>query len=120
MIDTMITGFIIMVSSYLFNAGNKVFNSVDPFSWYGSWINVKRRSKIKIAGKKLQGADSTRLHYSTNFFAVQDQDCREKAAGGGQHEAALLHQLLRGPLPDQEAELHGGEHHRAERGAGGG
>merc|ERR1712038_1634901 len=70
MIDTMITGFIIMVSTYLFNAGNKVFNSLDPFSWYGSWISVKRRSKIKIAGKKLQGADSTRLHYSTNFFAV--------------------------------------------------
>merc|ERR1712061_559163 len=60
----------IMVSTYLFNVGNKVFNSLDPFSWYGSWISVKRRSKIKIAGKKLQGADSTRLHYSTNFFAV--------------------------------------------------
>ena len=71
MIDTMITGFIIMVSTYLFNAASKVFNNLDMFSWYGNWTNVEKRSKIMISGRKLQGADSrTRLHYSTNFFAV--------------------------------------------------
>jgi len=70
MIDTMITGFIIMISTYLLDLGNKLFNSFDVSNWYKSWTNAKKRSKIKISGKKLQGADSTRLHYSTNFFAV--------------------------------------------------
>ena len=44
MIDTMITGFIIMVSTYLFNAASKVFNNLDMFSWYGSWTNAQLAS----------------------------------------------------------------------------
>ena len=60
-----------MVSTYLFNAASKVFNNLDMSCWYGNWTNVEKRSKIMISGRKLQGADSrTRLHYSTNFFAV--------------------------------------------------
>jgi len=68
MLDTMITGFIIMISTYLFNFANKIFNSFDLMSWH-QW-SMKKRAKITISGKKLSGADSTRLQYSTNFFAV--------------------------------------------------
>merc|ERR1711963_552514 len=68
MLDTMITGFIIMISTYLLNFANQIFNSLDFASW-GKW-NGKSQSKITISGKKLQGTDSTRLQYSTNFFAV--------------------------------------------------
>merc|ERR1712061_830135 len=34
------------------------------------WLTGKSVSKITISGKKLQGTNSTRLQYSTNFFAV--------------------------------------------------
>merc|ERR1712061_214835 len=34
------------------------------------WLTGKSQSKITISGKKLQGTNSTRLQYSTNFFAV--------------------------------------------------
>ena len=68
MLDTMITGFIIMISTYLLNFANQIFNSLDFSSW-GKW-SLKKKAKITISGKKLSGADSTRLQYSTNFFAV--------------------------------------------------
>ena len=68
MLDTMITGFIIMISTYLLNFANQIFNSLDFASW-GKW-SLKKKAKITISGKKLSGADSTRLQYSTNFFAV--------------------------------------------------
>jgi len=68
MIDTFLTGFIIMISTSLVNYASKLFNGFDIFSW-NKWT-VPKKSKITISGKKLQGAESTRLQYSTNFFAV--------------------------------------------------
>jgi len=67
-IDTFLTGFIIMISTSLVNYVTKLFNGFDMFYW-NRWT-VPKKSKITISGKKLQGAESTRLQYSTNFFAV--------------------------------------------------
>ena len=68
MVDTFLTGFIIMISTSLFNVFTKIFNGVDIWNW--NRLLETKKSKIIISGKKLQGTDSTRLHYSTNFFAV--------------------------------------------------
>ena len=70
MIDTFVTGLIIMVSTYLLNVFNNLFHKFDITQW-ADWFQVgKKRSQITISGKKLQGTESTRLQYSTNFFAV--------------------------------------------------
>ena len=69
MVDTFVTGLIIMLSTYIFNMFNNVFKNRD---WTGmfNWYTAKNQAKIVISGKKLQGADTTRLEYSTNFFAI--------------------------------------------------
>ena len=70
MVDTIVTGFIIMISTYLLNVFNGLFSKFDLNHWQSWWQVAKRRSQITISGKKLQGTESTRLQYSTNFFAV--------------------------------------------------
>eukprot|EP00092_Neocalanus_flemingeri_P066206 GFUD01080626.1.p1 GENE.GFUD01080626.1~~GFUD01080626.1.p1 ORF type:complete len:534 (-),score=150.92 GFUD01080626.1:34-1635(-) len=72
MIDTFVTGLIIMLSTYLFNMFNNVFKNCD-WSNVFTWYTIKNQAKIVISGKKLQGTDSTRLEYSTNFFAILHQ-----------------------------------------------
>lgn len=69
MIDTFVTGLIIMLSTYIFNMFNNVFKNRDWASMF-NWYTAKNQAKIVISGKKLQGADTTRLEYSTNFFAI--------------------------------------------------
>jgi len=68
-IDTFLTGLIIMLSTYIFNLINNLFKN---WNWdlLADWYSSKRQATIIISGKKLQGADSTRLEYSTNFFAI--------------------------------------------------
>ena len=79
MVDTIVTGLIIMLSTYLLNASNKLF-SFDWSDWMGSW-RLSREARIVISGRKLQGSHNTRLEYSTNFFAILHQikklDCVE-------------------------------------------
>jgi len=70
MIDTMVTGVIIMLSTYLLNIFNNLFSKFDMNYFTKMWLSGKSVSKITISGKKLQGTNSTRLQYSTNFFAV--------------------------------------------------
>merc|ERR1711953_164497 len=70
MIDTMVTGVIIMLSTYLLNIFNNLFSKFDINYLTKIWLTGKSVSKITISGKKLQGTNSTRLQYSTNFFAV--------------------------------------------------
>merc|ERR1712228_666778 len=69
MIDTFVTGMIIMLSTYFFNMFNNLFRNSDWKALF-NWYTLKNQAKIVISGKKLQGTDSTRLEYSTNFFAV--------------------------------------------------
>jgi len=69
MIDTMVTGLIIMLSTYLLNMFNTLISKLDLSELTKNWSG-KSVSKITISGKKLQGTNSTRLQYSTNFFAV--------------------------------------------------
>merc|ERR1719419_1654544 len=69
MIDTFVTGLIIMLSTYFFNMFNNLFRNSDWKALF-NWYTLKNQAKIVISGKKLQGTDSTRLEYSTNFFAV--------------------------------------------------
>jgi len=69
MVDTMVTGLIIMLSTYLLNIFNTLISKFDLSELTKRW-NGKEVSKITISGKKLQGTNSTRLQYSTNFFAV--------------------------------------------------
>jgi hypothetical protein len=69
MVDTFVTGLIIMFSTYLFNLGSDLFKNLDYKHWL-RWYTMKDRAQITISGRKLQGADNTRLEYSTNFFAV--------------------------------------------------
>ena len=79
MVDTFVTGIIIMLSTYLLNMSNNLFN-FDWNSWFSN-LNLKREARIVISGRKLQGSHQTRLEYSTNFFAILHQikklDCVE-------------------------------------------
>jgi len=70
-IDTVVTGLIIMFSSYLLSLINNIVNM--DLSSLLNWIKYKNSAKIVITGKKLQGINNTRLEYSTNFFAVLHQ-----------------------------------------------
>jgi hypothetical protein len=70
MVDTLVTGLIIMLSTYLLNIFNTIISKLDLSELSKRWISGKSVSKITISGKKLQGTNSTRLQYSTNFFAV--------------------------------------------------
>merc|ERR1719245_2918648 len=69
MLDTMVT-IIIMLSTYLLNIFNNLFSKFDINYLTKMWLTGKSVSKITISAKKLQGTNSTRLQYSTNFFAV--------------------------------------------------
>jgi SpoVK/Ycf46/Vps4 family AAA+-type ATPase len=69
MLDTFVTGLIIMLATYVFNMFNNVFKNCDWTNMF-TWYTTKNQAKIVISGKKLQGTDSTRLEYSTNFFAI--------------------------------------------------
>merc|ERR1712061_95264 len=70
MVDTLVTGIIIMLSTYLLNIFNTLISKLDLSELSRKWMSGKSQSKITISGKKLQGTNSTRLQYSTNFFAV--------------------------------------------------
>jgi len=70
MVDTLVTGLIIMMSTYFLNIFNTLISKLDLSELSRKWISGKSQSKITISGKKLQGTNSTRLQYSTNFFAV--------------------------------------------------
>merc|ERR1712047_176912 len=59
-----------MLSTYLLNIFNNLFSKFDINYLTKIWLTGKSVSKITISGKKLQGTNSTRLQYSTNFFAV--------------------------------------------------
>jgi hypothetical protein len=79
MVDTFVTGLIIMLSTYMLNLSNNLFN-FDWSSWIGNW-HLAKEARIVISGRKLQGSHQTRLEYSTNFFAILHQikklDCVE-------------------------------------------
>jgi hypothetical protein len=79
MVDTIVTGLIIMLSTYLLNLSNNLFN-FDWSSWFGN-LSLTKEARIVISGRKLQGTNQTRLEYSTNFFAILHQikklDCVE-------------------------------------------
>merc|ERR1712102_145795 len=59
-----------MMSTYFLNIFNTLISELDLSELSRKWISGKSVSKITISGKKLQGTNSTRLQYSTNFFAV--------------------------------------------------
>jgi len=69
MIDTFVTGLIIMLSTYIFNMLNNMSKTWD-WKMLFNWYVANSQARIVVSGKKLQGADSTRLEYSTNFFAI--------------------------------------------------
>jgi len=53
MVDTFLTGFIIMISTSLFNVFTKMFNGVDIWNW--NRLLETKKSKIIISGKKVTG-----------------------------------------------------------------
>eukprot|EP00088_Acartia_fossae_P035615 TRINITY_DN3672_c0_g1_i6.p1 TRINITY_DN3672_c0_g1~~TRINITY_DN3672_c0_g1_i6.p1 ORF type:complete len:542 (-),score=211.02 TRINITY_DN3672_c0_g1_i6:97-1722(-) len=70
MLDTILTGLIIMFTTHIVNMLTGLLNT-DFRSWYEKFKGNDAR--IIITGKKVQGMHSTRLEYSTNFFAVLHQ-----------------------------------------------
>merc|ERR1712154_148512 len=54
MVDTMVTGVIIMLSTYLLNIFNNLFSKFDMNYLTKMWLTGKSVSKITISGKKLQ------------------------------------------------------------------
>lgn len=60
MIDTMVTGIIIMLSTYFLNIFNTLISKLDFSELSRRWMSGKSQSKITISGKKLQGTNSTR------------------------------------------------------------
>ena len=74
MVDTFLTGIIIMLSTYLFNLTQRlVTGDCYLMRLTRSWYSFKQTSCIVVSGKKLQGSNNTRLEYSTNFFAILHQ-----------------------------------------------
>jgi len=71
MVDTLVTGVIILLSTYMLNIFNSLF-SLDWLNLFEKW-KISRESRIVISGRKLQGERETRLEYSTNFFAILHQ-----------------------------------------------
>jgi len=70
MLDTVLTGLIIMFTTQIINFISNFFR----MDFWTYWEGLKSNdSKIIITGKKVQGMHSTRLEYSTNFFAVLHQ-----------------------------------------------
>merc|ERR1712082_449036 len=95
MVDTFVTGTIIMMSTYLFNLTQQlVTQDWNLMRLAGSWCSLKQTSSIVISGKKLQGSNNTRLEYSTNFFAILHQikklDC----------VSSQIHQLSEVPIQE--------------------
>ena len=65
MVDTFVTGMIIMMSPYLFNLTHRLVTgdwNLMRLAWI--WCSFKHTSSIVISGKKLQGSKNTRLEYS--------------------------------------------------------
>ena len=70
-VDTFLTGMIIMLSTYLFNLTQRlVSGDFDLMRLARLWYSFKQTSSIVISGKKLQGSNNTRLEFSINFFAI--------------------------------------------------
>ena len=73
-VDTFLTGMIIILSTYLFNLNQRlVAGNLDLMRLSRFWYSLKQTTSIVITGKKLQGSNSTRLEYTTNFFAILHQ-----------------------------------------------
>jgi len=93
MLDTIVTGLIIMFTTHIVNMITNVFN-MDLWSLFHSFKG--NDSRIIITGKKVQNVHSTRLEYSTNFFAVLHQikklDC----------VAANIYQLSEVPIQEPD------------------
>ena len=94
-VDTFVTGMVIIMSTYLFNLAQRlVTGEWDLMRLVRFWSSYKKTSNIVISGKKVQGANNTRLEYSTNFFAILHQikklDC----------EGSQIHQLSEIPIQD--------------------
>ena len=94
-VDTFLTGMIIMLSTYLFNVTQRlVIGDLDLMRLARMWYSIKQISSIVISGKKLQGSNSTRLEYSSNFFAILHQikklDC----------VSSQIHQLSEVPIQE--------------------
>ena len=91
-VDTLLTGMIIMLSTYLFNLTQQM--DLDLMRLVRFWYSFKQTSSIVISGKKLQGSNNTRLEYSTNFFAILHQikklDC----------VSSQIHQLSEVPIQE--------------------
>ena len=94
-VDTFVTGMIIMMSTCLFNLTQRLVTedwNLIRLAWI--WCSFKKTSSIVISGKKLQGSNNTRLEYSTNFFAILHQikklDC----------VSSQIHQLSEVPIQE--------------------
>ena len=73
MVDTFMTGMVIILSTYLVNLTQRlVTREWDLMRLVRFWSSSKI-SNIVISGKKVHGASNTRLEYSTNFFAILHQ-----------------------------------------------
>ena len=95
MVDTFMTGMVIILSTYLFNLTQQlVTGEWDLMRFVRFWSSFKKNSNIVISGKKVHGANNTRLEYSTNFFAILHQikklDC----------VCSQIHQLSEVPIQD--------------------
>ena len=68
-VDTLITGLVIVVTTHLLNLVTS--NSSRLVQIWQQWLRRgSSRAKITITGKNIQGRDSTNLLYSVNFMAV--------------------------------------------------
>ena len=74
MVDTIMTGMVITLSTYLFN----LIQWLVPGEWdlirlVRFWSSFKNTSTIVINGKKMHGTNNKRLEYSTNYFTILHQ-----------------------------------------------
>jgi len=73
-VDTIMTGVLVCLTTYLVSMVRNL-QYVNPrevlLSWFGP--TKPQENKIIVSGKKIQGADKTRVEYSTTFCAVIHQ-----------------------------------------------
>lgn len=68
-LDTFVTGFIICLSTYLMSMASKL-QDIDIRGWFSFLFESGSFNEITICGKKMEGARSTKLNYSTTFHAL--------------------------------------------------
>ena len=102
--DTLVTGIIICLSTYLMSLASKL-QEFDVRAWLDFlFFGTSTSNEITISGKKLEGAHSTKCNYSTTFQALLYQIKKLDCASSNISKLSEIQ--LEGDLDDYSKALH--------------